>query len=271
MKLLNGSELAEYIKVRQAHQVRALRQAHRIYPKLAIIQTNDSRVIEKYVSLKKTYGEDILVEVAQHKIGQEKLFDTIKFLNEDDSVHGIIVQLPLANLVDTERAINAVSRDKDVDGLGEESVFEPATPLAINWLLAGYNINLVGKKIAVVGHGRLVGTPLSKAWQASGYDVTVFDEHSSDMHQQLPTFDVIVTATGVPGLIISDDVKTGAVIVDAGTASEGGKIVGDVSGDVRLREDITITPEKGGVGPLTVAALFENVIKAASSKKQAIS
>lgn len=267
MKLLNGSELAEYIKVRQAHQVRALRQAHRIYPKLAIIQSDDSPVIDKYVSLKKAYGDDILVEVVQHKIRQEKIFDTIASLNEDDSVHGIIIQLPLAESSDTQRAVDAVLNRKDVDGLGDESLFEPATPLAINWLLAGYNISLSGKKIAIVGQGRLVGGPLSKAWEASGYDVTVFDEHSTDMHEQLSTFDLIVTATGVPGLIVSEDVKNGAVVVDAGTASENGKIVGDVAADLRLRQDVTITPEKGGVGPLTIAALFENVIKAASSTK----
>lgn len=104
-----------------------------------------------------------------------------------------------------------------------------------------------------------------RVWQGSGYDVTVFDETSHDMHDRLSQFDVIVTATGVPGLITSNDVKDGAVVVDAGTASEKGKIVGDVADEVREREDIMITPVKGGVGPLTVAALFDNVIRAASA------
>lgn len=267
MKLLNGAELADYIKVRQAHQVRALRQAHNVFPCLAIVQTSDNPVIDKYVSLKQRYGDDILVEVQHHKVDQTELFETIEKLNCDTSVHGIIIQLPLANNEDTKAAVNAVLPTKDIDGLGDQSLFEPATLLAINWLLAGYNINLIGKRIAIVGQGRLVGGPLSKIWQASGYDVTVFDEHSGDMHEQLPTFDVIVTATGVPGLINSKDAKNGAVIVDAGTASENGKIVGDVANDVRERDDITITPEKGGVGPLTITALFENLIQAASTNK----
>ena len=102
-------------------------------------------------------------------------------------------------------------------------------------------------------------------WQNSGYDVTVFDENSDDMKSKLLDHDVIVSATGVPGLIDSDCVKTGAVIIDAGTAAEHGKIVGDIASNVRQREDVSITPEKGGVGPLTVTALFDNVIRAAQA------
>lgn len=267
MRLLNGSELAGFIKERQAHQVRALRRAYRVFPCLAIVQTVDNPVIDAYVSLKKRYGADILIDVQTYKIDQDQLPGVIKRLNIDDSTHGIIIQLPLADPAQTQMSVDAVSPQKDVDGLGVKAVFDPATPMAINWLVAGYNVNLVGKKIAVIGNGRLVGGPLSKMWLASGYDVTVFDEHSQHMHQRLPEFDVIVTAAGVPGLVNSEAVKHGAVVIDAGTASEHGKIVGDVAQDVRERDDVTITPEKGGVGPLTVTALFENVIRAASQTK----
>lgn len=264
LKSLNGSELAEFIKVRQAKQVRALRQAQRIFPRLAIIQTIDSPVIDMYVGLKKTYGEDILVDVDVYKLDQAQLPGAVERLNADPSTHGIIIQLPLADTSQTQASVDAVDPAKDVDGLGANATLDPATPLAINWLLAGYNVELVGKKIAIVGNGRLVGEPLARMWQGNGYDVTVYDEHSTDMHEQLPVYDIIVSATGVPGLIKSADVKDSAVIVDAGTASEKGKIVGDVAEEVRAREDITITPIKGGVGPLTVAALFDNVIQAAS-------
>jgi methylenetetrahydrofolate dehydrogenase (NADP+)/methenyltetrahydrofolate cyclohydrolase len=136
--------------------------------------------------------------------------------------------------------------------------------MAIDWLLAGYNINLVGKKIAIVGKGRLVGAPLSRLWQEQGRDVTVFDQQSGDdFGPKLLQYDVIVTAVGKPRLIDADSVKIGAVVIDAATSSENGEIVGDVSEAVRARDDITITPEKGGVGPLTVTALFDNVIRAA--------
>ncbi len=263
MKLLNGSDLAAFIKERQAKQVRALRQAHHIAPKLAIVQTIDNSVIDAYVSLKKRYGADILVEVEVYKIDQDQLLGVVDRLNKDSSVHGIIIQLPLADGSATQAAVDAVLPAKDVDGLGSGAVLDPATPLAINWLAAGYNVTLAGMKIAIVGNGRLVGAPLSRMWQNSGYDVTVFDQSSHDMKDQLPEFDVIVTAAGVPSLIDSSVVKNGAVVIDAGTAAEHGKIVGDVADDVRQRDDITITPEKGGVGPLTVTALFENVIRAA--------
>lgn len=265
MKLLNGSELTGFIKERQAKQVRALRQAHKVFPRLAIVQTVDSPVIDLYVGLKKQYGEDILIDVDVYAIDQDQLLGVVDRLNNDPSVHGIIIQLPLADPTQTQQAVDAVAPAKDVDGLGTAAVLDAATPLAINWLMAGYNVDLASKSIAIVGNGRLVGAPLSRMWQGSGYDVTVFDETSHDMHDRLSQFDVIVTATGVPGLITSNDVKDGAVVVDAGTASEKGKIVGDVADEVREREDIMITPVKGGVGPLTVAALFDNVIRAASA------
>ncbi|MFZ2545174.1 MAG: bifunctional 5,10-methylenetetrahydrofolate dehydrogenase/5,10-methenyltetrahydrofolate cyclohydrolase [Candidatus Saccharimonadales bacterium] len=263
-KLLSGSELVEFIKERQARQVRALRQAHNVFPKLAIIQTLDDSVIDTYVKLKKSYGNDILVDVELFKIDQDQLLGVVDRLNNDDSVHGIIIQLPLADGAATDLSVNAVAPEKDVDGLGENATLDPATPMAINWLLAGYNVNLVGKKIAIIGNGRLVGKPLNRIWLESGYDVTVFNRSTENLEEQLQEFDVIVTATGVPGLVTSSVVKHGAVIVDAGTASEHGKIVGDVATDVRERDDVTITPEKGGVGPLTVTALFENVIQAAT-------
>jgi methylenetetrahydrofolate dehydrogenase (NADP+)/methenyltetrahydrofolate cyclohydrolase len=265
-RILNGSELAGYIKERQARQVRALRQAHHVQPRLAIVQTIDSPIIDSYVRLKKTYGADILVEVEAYKIDQADLPGVVDRLNKDPSVHGIIIQLPLADESATQAAVDSVLPTKDVDGLGTNAELDPATPLAITWLAAGYNVELAaGKKIAVVGNGRLVGAPLSQMWLENGYDVTVFDENSVDMKSQLPEFDVIVSATGVPGLITTADIKQGAVVIDAGTSSEHGKIVGDVAADVRSRDDLTITPEKGGVGPLTVTALFDNVIRAAQA------
>ena len=263
MKLLDGLELVGYIKERQAKQVRALRQSWRVIPKLVIIQTIDDPVIDTYVRLKQAYGEDILVEVDVHKIDQADLMTTINTLNADDSVNGIIIQLPLADPAATDAAVNAVLPAKDVDGLGSQATATPATATAIDWLLAGYNITLEGRTLAIVGNGRLVGAPLARLWSQAGLSVTVYDDKTLDLASAISDADVIVTATGVPSLIKRDMVKPGAVVVDAGTASEHGKIVGDVSDEVRELDDITITPLKGGVGPLTVAALFDNVIQAA--------
>ncbi len=266
MKLLDGTEIAGYIKERQAKQVRTLRQAHHVFPKLAIVQTIDDPVIDTYVRLKTRYGADILVDVEIHKITQQELIETITRLNDDPSIHGVIVQLPLADPTTTQVAVDAVSPTKDVDGLGKDATLDPATPLAIDWLLAGYNVTLANRELIIVGNGRLVGAPLARIWEKSGYTVAVLDSSETDLSGRLKTADVIVTATGVPGLIKSDDLKIGAVVVDAGTAAEHGKIVGDVAEDVRTnRDDLTITPIKGGVGPLTVVALFDNVIRAAQA------
>lgn len=267
MKLLSGAELAGYIKERQAKQVRGLRQAHRILPKLAIVQTKDDPVINSYVNLKQKYAADILIELERYVIPQSEAPGVIERLNVDDAVHGIIVQLPLAEPTETEKLINLVAPGKDVDALRADAPYDAATALAINWLLAGYNIDLSNKHIVLVGRGKLVGAPLEKMWQASGYAVTVLTAETpeADFLQEMRRADIIVTGIGVPGRITSDMISPGAVVVDAGVATEGKTLKGDLDPSVYDRDDITVTPVKGGVGPLTVCALFDNVIRAARS------
>lgn len=263
MKLLNGTELVEFIKERQAKQVRGLRQAHGIAPKLAIIHVKDDPVINTYVHLKQKYGDEILVDVDIHKIAQPDVLERIEQLNTDASVHGIIVQLPLDDVSQTEEIINSVAPEKDVDALGERAVLDPATPLAILWLLAGYNVEMKGKKVLLIGRGRLVGAPLERMLKNSGIDVEVADRSTERLSEKTLNADIIITATGSPAILYPDMVKEKAVVVDAGVASEDGKTVGDVAPEMYERDDLTITPQKGGVGPLTVCALFDNVIRAA--------
>lgn len=260
MKKLSGAELADYMKANQVRKAGGLR-TRKVRPKLVIIRDNDSPVIMKYVQLKQSYGEDIGVEVEDWL--REDVESAIKEANAEEDVHAIIVQLPLKDKTKTDDVVKKIAKQKDVDGLvGEESDFESATATAINWLLAGYDIDLTLKKIALVGRGRLVGAPLERMWKNSGYDVTTFRSHS-DLNE-LRDFDVIVSATGVPHLIKDEMIKPGAVVVDAGTASEDGVLIGDVDEKVRERDDLkAITPKVGGVGPLTVTALFEHVLEAA--------
>jgi len=263
MKLLNGRELSDYIKQRQAHEVRALKQSGGISPKLAIIQVNDSPVINTYVRLKKLYGAEIGIEVESYLPKQAEVRQVIEGLNDDISVHGVIVQLPLEDPLETDEIVSLVSPAKDVDALGDKATFDPATPMAIMWLLAGYGVELKGKKVLLIGRGKLVGRPLEKIYRESGVDVAVADRSTDNLAEQTKDADVIITATGSPAILYPDMVKSGVVIVDAGVASEDGKTVGDVAPEMYERDDITITPVKGGVGPLTVCALFENVIRAA--------
>jgi methylenetetrahydrofolate dehydrogenase (NADP+)/methenyltetrahydrofolate cyclohydrolase len=268
MKLLNGSELAGFIKERQAHEVRGLLQAFGISPKLAIIVTIDHPAIDVYVRMKQRYGADILIDVEVHRITQTDVATLIKWLNADASVHGIIVQLPLEDTSQTDVITDMVVPEKDVDALGRNAIYDPATPIAILWLLAGYNIDLTGKHIVLVGRGKLVGAPLERILLTSEYDVSTVNRQTSDITKELLAADIIITATGQPGIITAEMIKPDAVVIDAGVAGEQGKTVGDLDPAVYERDDIKVTPQKGGVGPLTICALFDNVIRAARATAQ---
>lgn len=269
-KILDGRELAGYIKERQAHLVRSLR-GRKVIPKLLILRDNDSPVIEKYVALKKRYGEDVGVEVEDFVAkNTDELKEKIEWANKNAEISAMIVQLPLKNIDLTDSVVSLIAPEKDVDGLSGRGDFDSATATAINWLLAGYDISLETSKIALVGHGRLVGAPLEKMFKASKYNVTVFQK--GDALEALKDFDVVITATGVPHLLKNEHIKRGAVVVDAGTASEDGVLKGDLDDEVRRRDDLlALTPKLGGVGPMTVAVLFENVLSAAekSAKNRA--
>jgi methylenetetrahydrofolate dehydrogenase (NADP+)/methenyltetrahydrofolate cyclohydrolase len=264
MKILNGLDLAGFIKERHARQVRAL-LASGVTPKLAIVQVKDDPVINTYVKLKQEYGADIGTGVEVHKCKQTEVPKILDLLSIDESVHGVIVQLPLEDPRQTDEIVNLVDPKKDVDALGATARFDPATPTAILWLLNGYNVELRGKKILLIGRGKLVGAPLEKMLKDSGYDVAIVDRQVQDLAAVTSQADVIITATGSPAILYPDMIKEGAIVVDAGVASEEGKTVGDLAPAVYERGDLTITPEKGGVGPLTVCALFENVIRAAQN------
>ncbi len=265
MKRLDGSELAGYIKERQAKQVRGLRQAHHILPCMAIIQVLDTPVINSYVKLKRRYATDIGAELQSYIISQADAPALIERLNNDPLVHGIIVQFPIEDMSQGDFLVNLVAPEKDVDALGEHALFDPATPLAVHWLLSGYNVELHGKRVVIIGRGRLVGRPLERMWRQSGIAVTVLDAQTPELEflQTVKNADVIVSATGSPGVLKSDMIKPGAVVVDAGVATEKGKLVGDAAPELLERDDITITPKKGGVGPLTVCAIFDNTLRAA--------
>lgn len=264
-RLLSGRELQGFIEERQAKQVRNLRQEFHIVPKLLIIKSEtSSEVINTYVRLKQRYADEVAIGVEVQSLPQERMHEAIEKANANSEVHGIIIQLPLKDPAETDALCNLIAPEKDVDGLGENAAFPSATAEAIDWLLAGYNVELKGKQITLLGNGKLVGAPLAKLWLARGLAVDVLDEYSENISDTLLRSDIIIAATGSPGILKSDNIPTGAVVVDAGTASEGGVIVGDVDQAVRAeRTDLTITPEKGGVGPLTYTLLFDHVIQVA--------
>lgn len=262
-KFLDGRELVGFMKERQRLEVLRLKSKG-VKLKLLIVKNGDNPVIEKYVSLKQRYGEDIGIEVeaatTAKNATKEELVQIVRGASLDKSVTGIIVQLPLVRREWEEEVLAEIAPEKDVDGLNGGD-FTSATATAIDWLLAGYGVDLDGVRIGVVGYGKLVGRPLVEMWRKRGLEVEVFEKGSC--LQKLEKCGIIVSATGVPGLIKTEMVGRGVVIVDAGTASENGIILGDVDEKVRERTDLAaITPKIGGVGPMTVGVLFEWVIRA---------
>ena len=257
-KILSGRELAGFIKERQAYEVAGMEKK----PTLLIIRDSDNPVIVKYVQLKIKYGEDIGVKVIDYKAKDSaNIAAKIQEASKSPEIDGIILQLPILEKKKTNDLTNLIAPSKDVDGLGEHGNYDSATATAILWLLAGYDIDLKTKKIAIVGRGKLVGAPLYKMFTDSNYQVELF-HHGSDL-PKLKKFDIIISATGKPGLILNEYVKPGAVLVDAGTASEDGVLKGDLANEVRDRTDLSaITPETGGVGPLTITCLFDHVLQA---------
>lgn len=249
--LLDGRELVGYIKQRQVQQARSLATP----PRLAIVRQGATPATDIYLRVKQAYGDEIGVAVDVYTETPDTLLARIKTLSSDKTVTGINVELPFKDAPElTDQALAAVALPKDVDGLAPQTPFEAATPKGIMWLLSGYNIDLQGKRIAVVGQGRLVGLPLSDRLEKSGYQVIRLDEAAKDLKTALTGADIIITATGQAGVITSAMVAPGTVVVDAGAP------VSELADDLRARDDIKLAPNPGGVGPVTVAALFDNLL-----------
>ena len=265
---LDGRELAGYIKQRHFAYISALPQ-NSPTPHLAIVDidgdpsSNNKEVVSnKFVQLKQEYGEDVGADVSLHQPGPDAAEDTIRHLNDVASVHGILVQLPLPANAGSREPSRHITPEKDVDALNPSSVFNAPTPAAILWLLSGYGIDWHDKTIGLIGQGRLVGKPLAQMLRQSGIDPLVCDKNTGSIEEVFRHSDIIITATGEPRLIKREHIPEGSIVVDAGAANKDGVIVGDVDPAVSDREDITISPVPGGVGPLTVCALFDNLLSA---------
>ena len=204
-------------------------------------------------------------------INENTLIDAIKKLNNDKKITGILVQLPLPNNLNTSAIINSIKTEKDVDCLADinrknlennNEKLAPCTPKGIIRLLDMYDINLKNKKIVIVGLGHLVGKPLSIMLKNRKLNFTAYDDATLNLKKKTIEADILISATGVPGLIKKDYIKKGAIIVDAGATKIDNKIVGDVDFDDVKDKISYITPVPGGVGPMTIAMLMENIIEA---------
>lgn len=258
--ILDGADVAGYLKQRHAESVKGMIKK----PVLRIISSGSDPSIDVYARVKERYGDDIGVVVVTERVRHDLLPVRLKQLNDDELVDGVILQLPLDDMTDVDELCSLIDPRKDVDNLSGRSYYDSPTATAVLWLLAGYGIDLEAKKIVLVGNGRLVGRPLGALLVASGFEPLIVDDTTVNKDELISSADVIVSGVGLPGVVRSSSIKPGAVVVDAGVASEGGVMKGDVEESARERDDIWITPLKGGVGPLTVAALFDNVLRAAN-------
>lgn len=250
MKLLTGRDVASFLQQRHIGQVAGLSPK----PRLAIIRSKDNEAGDRYLKMKRKYGEEIGVGVDLYVETEDTILDRIHALNHDPAVTGIIIQLPLPNADITALATAAVDLAKDVDGLAPGSKFEAATPKASLWLLAAHGVDIAGT-IVVVGQGSLVGKPLADRLEASGHHVIRCDINTKDVKAETLKADILFTGTGQQHLITSDMVKPGAYLVDTGAPRP------EFHPDLYHRQDLGgITPNPGGVGPMTVVSLFDNLL-----------
>lgn len=254
-----GKPVAEKIYEKIEKEKQGLREK----PFLAILLVGNDPASLSYVHLKEKIaarlGFGFKIYHFLEDVKQEELEGLITDLNNNNSVSGIVVQLPLPASIDTEKIIGGVKKEKDIDGfLGS---FVAPTAQAILDILDYYQIDLNQKKIVIVGHGRLVGQPLERILKSKNIDATVCDSKTENLKDETLQADVLISATGVPGLISPEMVKKDTIVIDAGSSEANGKMVGDVVPGVY--EKITdFTPNPGGVGPVTVAELFFNLVKA---------
>jgi methylenetetrahydrofolate dehydrogenase (NADP+)/methenyltetrahydrofolate cyclohydrolase len=231
---------------------------------LAVVLVGEDPASQTFVKIKQKFGEAIGVEVSVREydgvITTEELIEIIEKLNDDSRFAGIIVQLPLPAHIDTDQVIAAITPIKDVDALGSGSSFAPPTVRVIEEVFKSINLDPAGRPALVIGQGRLVGRPAAVYLAQAGAEVTAADQDTTDLKAKCLVTDIIVTGTGRAGLITSDMIKPGAVLVDFGTSRPADKILGDIDPTCADRASF-FTPTPGGTGPVTVAMLFANLLR----------
>lgn len=286
MKLIDGKTISEEIKKEIASEVASLIDKGYRAPHMAAILVGHDGASETYIASKerncRAVGMTSSLYRYEENISEKELLEVISFLNQDEEVDGFIIQLPLPKHIDVDRVIAAVDPDKDIDGfhpvnmgrlaLGEDS-FVPATPCGIMELLRRAGIETAGKKCVVLGRSNIVGTPMallmSRNNPHANATVTICHSKTKNLKEEALQADILVAALGKPGFVTADMVKEGAVVVDVGIhriedngRPSGYRIVGDVDYDKVAPKCGAITPVPGGVGPMTIAALLMNTMKA---------
>ena len=281
--IIDGKELAK--KTRQNLKIECDELKNKgINPKLAVIMVGDNPASKVYVRNKSKACQEVGVEYEEYlldsNITQKNLIDLIKKLNNDKNINGILLQSPIPKHLDINEAFRTIDYNKDVDGfhpmnvgkltLGQDT-FVSCTPYGVMRMFEEYNIDLCGKNVVILGRSNIVGKPLTQCCLNKSATITVCHSKTQNTKKITKEADIVISAIGKPKFITEDMIKEGAIVIDVGiNRDENGKIVGDVDFENVKQKASYITPVPGGVGPMTVAMLINNVIKAAKNQNEKI-
>ncbi|WP_107964908.1 bifunctional methylenetetrahydrofolate dehydrogenase/methenyltetrahydrofolate cyclohydrolase FolD [Campylobacter concisus] len=279
MKILDGKAVS--LKVKESVKIRADElKKFGVEPTLAVVLVGEDKASQTYVRAKEKACNEYGIKSVAHRLSenttQNELLALINVLNLDDSIHGILVQLPLPKHIDTNVVLAAIDPRKDVDGFHAVNVgklvsglegFVPCTPLGVMEILKEYGIEVAGLNAVVIGRSNIVGKPMANLLLNASATVTVTHSKTKNLKEICKNADLIVAAIGKPFFLKADMVKDGAVVVDVGiNRLDDGRLVGDVDFDEVAPKCSYITPVPGGVGPMTIAMLLNNTILAAQAK-----
>ena len=280
-KLIDGNLVSSKIRLEISQETEEFIQKTGIQPHLVVIIVGNDAASMTYVKNKKKACEDVGFKSTVIELPEEtpevELLEQIKKLNEDLTVHGILVQLPLPKHIDEQKVIDTISVKKDVDGFHPYQVgalvsglpcLKPCTPSGVIELLKAYNIDMAGRHAVIVGRSHIVGKPLIQLLLDQNATVTVCHSRTQNLAEFTKSADILIVAIGRAHFITADMVKEGAVVIDVGiNRLETGKLVGDVLYDDIFEKASYITPVPGGVGPMTITMLLKNTLKAAKNLK----
>ena len=281
MTILDGKKLSQKIRAEVKKEVEELKKEG-IVPGLAVILVGDDPASRVYVKMKKDACHDVGIYSVVHEfpetITEKELLSTIDMINENPNIHGLLIQLPLPKHIDTTKILERVSPDKDVDGFHPYNMgrlvegldtFAPCTPLGVMEFFKEYNIDLYGKDVCVVGASNIVGKPMWALLVNEMATVDICHIATKDLASHTKRADIVIVGVGKPNLITADMVKDGVIVIDIGiNRLPDGKLVGDVDFENVSKKASYITPVPGGVGPMTIAMLLKNTLKAAKKYKE---
>ena len=274
-EIINGKELAKNIRLELINEVSKLKEKG-IIPKLAVIMVGDDKASKVYVKNKSKACEEIGIEYEEflldESISMEELLNLIEKLNNRKDINGILLQSPIPKNLNIDEAFNKIDYKKDVDGfnpvnvgklvIGQDS-FISCTPYGVIKMLENYNIPIEGKNVVIIGRSNIVGKPLMQCLLKKNATVTICHSKTKNISEITKKADILVAALGKAKFVTKEMVKDGAVVIDVGiNRDESGKLVGDVDFEEAEKIASFITPVPGGVGPMTIAMLMSNVVKA---------